>query len=167
MTDKGAPAGGDAGASKSFSVGCHPGVPGGDDLEAQQAQFLASPPAAPAARCIRRAFSPGAGGNSRVAKVPHPLLGNIIERQQPSVGVARPPNSGDSRGTISPARATPPSTRSAERPPSLSPGELEEISRENEAYVASLSPEEILAEQEHLSQVLPPRLYQKWSAKER
>lgn len=39
---------------------------------------------------------------------------------------------------------------------------LQEIGRENEATIASMSTEEILEEQRELEKRLPPRLLQKW-----
>lgn len=151
------------------SVGCHPGIPRGEDLEEQNAQFLANLPATPAARCIRRVLpsSDSANGN-REAEMPPPLLGSIVERPSPSAGVVRPPNYGGNRGIFVSGGTVASPARPAKGPPSSGipiSTELEEINRENEAYLATLSSEEILAEQERLRQVLPPKLYQKWSTK--
>lgn len=163
MADKKQPPTG--GAKTASRDGCHPGIPRGEELEAQNAAFVASPPAAPAARCIRHGPPPvGPTNDSGVAGMPPPLLGNIVERPPPAAGAVRPPNFGGGRGAA-PTGAPLSPAQSAARTASLSPRELEEIGRENEAYLASLSPEEILVEQERLRQMLPPKLYQRWSAK--
>lgn len=156
-------------------VGCHPGIPWGEDLEEQNAQFMTNPPDMPAARCIRKAPpSPDPANGSHGVEIPLPVLGSIIERPSPPAGAVRPPNYAGNSGRFLPGGPISSSNDPAKCSPSpvtpvsstATATELEEeISRENEAYLASLPPEEILAEQERLRQVLPTQLYQRWSAK--
>ncbi len=133
-------------------TGCHPGIPRNEDFEKDYERWLAEH-----------------GRNDHIktgdSAKPGPIvMGTIVERNPPSFAV-RPPNA------PAPASASP--STFSQHGHTLSNGaadkskwedrEREEIEKQNSSLIESMSTEEILAEQERLKEILPAKLYQKWS----
>lgn len=130
----------------------------------------------PAARVVRRSPCEGVNGTRpraataeccepvaslRAPPAKTPILGDIVERR-PAAGGPRPPSGGASREPISSgpdreAKATVTIATGAQE------GEYQEIDAENRKILASMSDQEILAEQALLKKTLPPRLVGRWS----
>lgn len=84
----------------------------------------------------------------RTAEAPSVILGDIVERTPPA-GSIRPPGA--------PAAEDKQVNEEEDRL-------LEEIHRENDQVLGRMTAEEILAKQEELKKMLPPKLVQKWSS---
>lgn len=114
----------------------------------------------PAARAIRKSpseqhqcapcgISEGCGRSSPpTTNPPHqPILRGIVERK-PSAASFRPPTA---------PKAQPIATANSPQ--------LEDIDAENRKLIEAMTEEEILAEQARLKSTLPPKLFERWSAK--
>ena len=105
---------------------------------------------------VRTAEGPAAAASFRALPARAPILGDIVERQ-PATGGPRPPSGGAPRGPDrQPKVVAAGSTGDQE-------GEYQEIDAENRKVLASMSDQDILAEQALLKKTLPPRLVERWS----
>lgn len=133
------------------------GEGGGGDNDNNRTELPADPTAR--IKCSETATLP------RTSPARAPILGDIVERRPTATG-PRPPSGGASRGLISSGldkESTVVTVSDNSRNNGDREGEDQEIDAENRKILASMSDQEILAEQALLKKTLPPRLVERWS----